>query len=118
MSKFIIPVDEIGEFEFYEPRAKLWGFIPRRPRKHTMPLVEHIDPALRTGLAVSVAGVSQETLDEERAQMIWEAQLMVLDHYVPGLSARLSNQQLVAIFGRWYAVSNTTVGESSASSAS
>lgn len=104
-------------FTFEVPRPPAFG-IKRAPDRYTIPLTQHITDELREGLNQTVAGVTSATLDEEQAERIWAAQLLVLEYYVPGVASRLKNDQLSALFGAWYQASSVAMGESSASSAS
>lgn len=108
---------KVETFTFEVPRPSVLG-VKRSPEQFTIPLTQHITSELREGLNRTVTGVTTETLDEEQAQRIWDAQLLVLEHYAPGVAGRLTNDQLSALFGAWYEASNISLGESSASSSS
>lgn len=120
MSTFVVPPSTAPVvFAFAAPRppSVAWLFFGR-PRKHQMPLVQNLPGELRALLGQSVAGVSRETLDEASAKRIWDAGLAVIDHYAPGVPARLKDDQLIALVRAWYLASGITMGESSASSTS
>ena len=120
MSTFIVPppVVQRTHFQFGVPRPRRWWWPFKSVSKHSLPLVQHLDADMRFALAGSVAGVSKENLTEESARTIWDAQLAIIDRYAPGVVARLTDDQLVAILREWIGASTISVGESSASSSS
>lgn len=120
MSTFVVPPTATPvEFRFVAPRPQsiAWLFFGR-PKAYRMPLVQNLPQAMKEVLGQSVAGVSQANLDEVNAKRIWDAGLSIIDHYAPGVPARLKDDQLIALVRAWYAASNITMGESSASSTS
>lgn len=122
MPTFQVPVAKAttsaAHFDFSLPRKRRWWWPFDRVEKHSIPLVQYLEPELVVAMAGSVASVTKETVTEESAKVIWETQLAVLDHYAPSVRERLTDDQLVAIFRAYYEASNIQLGESSASSGS
>lgn len=119
MSAFVVPaaVKPGALFTFKVPRRHPWLFLGLK-KKYRMPLVQNLPETVRAILGDSVKAANGKKLTEPLAERVWNAQLQVLEMYAPGLTTRLTNEQMLPLFRAWYDASGIELGESSASSTS
>lgn len=119
MSTFQVPVaaEDLPENKFVLElaRKKLWGIFPRKPKSYVFPVAQFLPLDLVQDLREAMKGVTRGDLDEQHAQQIWDAFITIFDRYAPGERARLSDDQVSAVFKAWTLHSRQSLGESSAS---